>query len=87
MDQNKMLLEMLDDRIKQAETNIAVLKSQKAELLTAVVNHARNTIVGKFGYSFSRKACENSPTEKCVYDRNVDPCWEDCLFCHGIEPD
>ena len=26
--------------------------------------------------------CKDNPIGECVYEGCVDPCWDDCLFCH-----
>lgn len=94
VDSPKELLKSFDTRIRELETRARKLKGEKLNLMDALVSVALNSApscnrscCGSMPrkFVFGSWDCEKSPTGQCVYNHNMDPAHDDCLFCHDPE--
>ena len=90
----KDLIKALDSRIQELWKRYRLLKSEKYNLMEVLVTSALNsaascnrTCCGGMPrrLSYGSWDCEKSPTGSCVYNTDMDPAHDECLFCREPE--
>ena len=90
----KDILKALDTRIQELETRARLLKREKSDLMETLVSVAVNSAPScnraccggmPRRFAYSAWECSKSPVDLCVYNHNMGPAHDDCLFCHEPE--
>jgi hypothetical protein len=74
LESSRARVDVLRECLSESEDHL--LDLERAIVLEAMPGHDEHDIeIGSW-------ECPTSPLKVCAYDREADPCCDDCLFCH-----